>query len=102
MSSQDVGIQKDEMAGAKDFTTFIREKVKTDAAPASLPSKIKKDQYEVVMGKIQYGAATWESIGNCLSELRSEWRRSGTHETDIRIYDDFLCDLKRRGLWKQA
>jgi hypothetical protein len=90
----------------EDVPTFLRQKILAGTIPAKLGKKIKSgrildEEYNAVKDRVQYGAASWNSVANCLSSIMSECR-SGNHETDIRIYDDFLSDLKRRKLWKDS
>lgn len=55
-------------------------------------------RYEEVKRTIQYGAATWRSIGEILVNTCEEHELAGGHETDIRIMADFIAELRQRGL----
>ena len=56
------------------------------------------ERYDAVQETIQYGAATWKSVGDLLVRVCEEYQQAGRHETDIRIISDFITELRQREL----
>ena len=83
----------------------IQEFLVAATASAALPKRLEKragklaGRYEAVRSDVKYGVATWNSVGETLKAIRSQWKQPGSNDVEIRVVDDFLEDLKQRKLW---
>jgi hypothetical protein len=91
-----------EESAVHDVQGFLKQKTASSAVPVTLENELKDkgaiSRYEAVKQEVNYGAATWSSVGKCLKQISSQWHSEGTHDIESRIVDDFLQDLGERGL----
>ncbi len=62
-----------------------------------LPDEAILKEYEEVERSITFGAYTWNSFGDHLKVLSAGLVKSPDREIEVRVIDDFLSDLRRRG-----
>jgi hypothetical protein len=55
------------------------------------------DEYEEVKRSIKFGAHTWSSFGNHLKALSAGLAENPDREIEVRVFDDFLSELRQRG-----
>jgi hypothetical protein len=87
-------------AAAGDVHDFLRATTK-DAGIGTFAKGANRqllERYDEVKATIQYGAATWKSVGGLLVRVCEEYQQAGRHDTDIRIISDFITELRQRDL----
>ena len=74
----------------------LKERIKT-FGPAS------EESYDIVVESLQFGHATWQTIGDCLCNERDNRAEHGGEIAEVMnaLIGDFLIDLEARGLWKR-
>ena len=89
---------------AEDIQGFLAAATTNATLPKRLVKRAGKlpGKYEGVTRDVEYGAATWNSVGETLNGIGSQWIATGSHDVELRIVDDFLEDLKQRKLWTPA
>jgi hypothetical protein len=87
--------------GITDVHTFLSEKIESAPIPEKIAKQIQKGvlaRYEMVKRDVRYGSATWMSVGECLADMRERYELATGRGIEVRIIDDFIADLKTRGL----
>jgi hypothetical protein len=87
-SSRDVhSFLSDRLAGSQDID-FLKQP----------PSEAVREQFGDVKRSIKFGAQTWKSVGDRLRSLLVSLRMNPDREIEARVIDDFLSELRHRGL----